>query len=409
MKPLFTLIDKGLTYSTNAATVEPPLYICNKHTWMKSLRSLALLPAILFLYGSLLAQPAGLKTGFHSGEYEDLLFLNSMFYKDSLENGKTVGKEQVYRFVYRSPEMGLKNKWDLWLREDRTAVISIRGTVQHASSWMENFYAAMVPAQGDIKINATETFRYKLAADPKATVHAGWTVGLAHLAPDMTEKIRGLMEENKISALIITGHSQGGALAFLATSYFYYLSESGGLPGKIPIKAYCSAAPKPGNLYYAYDFDYITRNGMAFNVINGADWVPETPPSVQTFSDINPTNPFNNATTLLGKQKWPANWYLNSVYKKLKRTPDKTLHRYEKYFGHKIYGQVRKTLPGLQEPSYAGSSNYMRAGSPVVLMPDKEYFQKFQDTTSNIFIHHMYEPYLFLLHRIYGQPGEKNP
>jgi hypothetical protein len=272
---------------------------------------------------------------------------------------------------------------------------------------MENFYAAMVPAQGEIKINATETFHYKLAADPKATVHAGWTVGLAHLAPDMTEKIRGLMEENKISALIITGHSQGGALAFLATSYFHYLSESGSLPGKIPVKAYCSAAPKPGNLYYAYDFDYITRNGMGFNIINGADWVPETPPSVQTFSDINPTNPFKNATTLLGKQKWPANWYLNSVYKKLKRTPNKTLHRYEKYFGHKIYGQVRKTLPGLQEPIYAGSSNYMRAGSPIVLMPDEAYYQKFPDTTSKVFLHHGYEPYLYLLHKIYGQHPEK--
>jgi hypothetical protein len=42
-------------------------------------------------------------------------------------------------------------------------------------------------------------------------------------------------------------------------------------------------------------------------------------------------------------------------------------------------------------------------------MPDKEYFQKFPDTTSRVFIHHMYEPYLFLLHRIYGQPGEKTP
>ncbi len=408
MKRPFTWTNVPPAFNKRKTHHAGPVYL-RKHTWMKLFRSLALFLAIAITPVLLPAQNAGLSAGFDPGEYEDLLFLNSMFYKDSLLPGHTVGKQRGYRFVYRSPELGLKNRWDLWLRDDRTAVISIRGTVQHPASWMENFYAAMVPAKGEITVNAGQTFRYMLAADPKATIHAGWTVGLAHLAPDMTEKVRGLMEENKIFALIVTGHSQGGALAFLVTSYFHYLSASGGLPGPLPIKAYCSAAPKPGNIYYAYDFDYITRNGMGFNVVNGADWVPETPPSVQTFSDINPTNPFRDASTLLGKQKWPANWYLSSVYKKLKRTPQKTLHRYEKYFGHKIYGQVRKTLPGLQEPAYAGSSNYMRAGSPVVLMPDEAYYRQFPDTTSKVFLHHGYEPYLYLLHKIYGKPAEKLP
>ena len=48
------------------------------------------------------------------------------------------------------------------------------------------------------------------------------------------------------------------------------------------IKTYCSAAPKPGNLFYAYDFEHITEGGWAFNVVNSADWVPELPSTTQT-------------------------------------------------------------------------------------------------------------------------------
>jgi Lipase (class 3) len=350
---------------------------------------------------------SNLSSGFDPAEYEDLLDINQVAHKDSINPGLTAGKQHLYTMLFRSPELGLKNRWDLWLRDDLVAVISIRGTVQHAASWMANFYTAMVPASGEIRVNPQTIFTYKLANDPKATVHVGWTVSLAHIAPMMVEKLKSLVQEKQVRQLIVTGHSQGGALTFLTTSYLYYLSEAGQLPAKLTIKAYCSAAPKPGNIFYAYDFDFITRNGMGFNVVNAADWVPETPPTVQTFNDINPTNPFYNATTLLGKQKWPANWYLKSTYKKIRRSPDKTMRRYEKYFGHKIYTQVRKTLPDLQEPAYAGSSNFMRTGIPIVLVPDKEYFEKFPEDPNKVFIHHLFDPYRYLLHKYYGQAQPK--
>ncbi len=91
------------------------------------------------------------------------------------------------------------------------------------------------------------------------------------------------------------GHSQGGAIAYLLTAHFYNLQQQGKLPADIRFKTYCSAAPKPGNLYFAYDYETTTRGGWACNVVNAADWVPETPFSVQTVSDFNTTNPFVNA------------------------------------------------------------------------------------------------------------------
>jgi hypothetical protein len=352
------------------------------------------------------AQP-GLQPGFDPAEYADLLRINFSINKDTPLATFALGKQHRYHIVYRSPELGLKNMFEIWLRDDRVALLSIRGTVPHPSSWMENFYSAMVPATGMIQVSPDTAFTYTLSEDPQATVHAGWTVGLAHMAPLMVQQVSKLMQEQQVSQLIVAGHSQGGALTFLTTSYFYYLSRDGRLPGKLAIKAYCSAAPKPGNMFYAYDFDYITRNGMGFNVVNAADWVPETPPSVQTFSDINPVNPFYNAHTLLGKMKWPANWYLNGVYKKLKKSPGKTAGRYQKYFGHKVYGQVRKFLPRLEEPAYASSFNYMRAGIPIILKPDSAYFQQFPQDNNRVFIHHMLEPYLLLLEQTYGT--EKKP
>lgn len=356
---------------------------------------------LLFFSTDLTAQNQLLKPGFEAAEYLDLIAVSDATNKDSIQTGTSTGSTLKYELLYRSPEVGLKNRWDLWLRNDQVAVISIRGTVGHPASWIENFYAAMVPAKGEISTSSDSVFRYTFSQDPKAMVHVGWTVGLAYMAPFMAEKIHDLMAEKNIRNLIIVGHSQGGALTYLTTSYFYYLSQQGQLPGKLNIKAYCSAAPKPGNMFYAYDFDYITRQGMGFNVVNAADWVPETPPTVQTFSDINPTNPFYDAETLLGKQKWPANWYLKSVYKKMKKTPKKTMLRYQKYFGHKIFTQAHKYLPGLREPEYSSGSNYMRAGSPVVLMPDADYYLKYPENPKKVFVHHSFEAYKYLLEKIY--------
>ena len=45
-------------------------------------------------------------------------------------------------------------------------------------------------------------------------------------------------------------------------------------------------------MYYAYDFDFITRDGYGYRVANTLDWVPETPLTSQTATDFNRINPF---------------------------------------------------------------------------------------------------------------------
>jgi hypothetical protein len=358
---------------------------------------------ILCFSSALTAQSQNLKPGFDAGEYLDLLQVSETTHKDSIMAGTMVGSKLKYELKYRSQEMGLKNRWEFWFREDGVGVISIRGTVQHASSWMENFYAAQIPATGNLQINDSTNFTYKLANDTKASVHVGWTLGLAHTAPDITNTIRDINKEKNTNQFIIMGHSQGGALAFLLTSYLHYLTVSGELPAGLCFKTYCSAAPKPGNMYYAYDFDFITRNGLAFTIVNTADWVPETPFTVQTISDFNSGNPFSDISSLLGSQKAAVRWYLKSMYNKMDRSTKNAQKRLDKYLGHKVYSQVKKVLPQFKEPAYAHTANYMRAGAPIVLQPDAEYQLTFPHDPKKTFMHHAFKPYEMMIKKYYPE------
>jgi hypothetical protein len=141
---------------------------------------------------------------------------------------------------------------------------------------LENLYAAMVPANGKLILDNADTFNYCLAPGNKAAVHVGWLIGTAFLSKDIVPKIDSLYKSG-IKDLLLMGHSQGGAINYLLTAYLYSLQKQNILPGDIRFKTYCSAAPKPGNLFFAYYFESITENGWAFNVVNSADWVPETP------------------------------------------------------------------------------------------------------------------------------------
>ena len=338
-----------------------------------------------------------LQPGFDAKEYATLLSL--AFYSSSVSDSlKKTGVKDPYRMDYRGEEVGLKNRWTFYLREDNVGVIDLRGTVNALASWLANFYAAMIPATGRLQLNDTLIFDYQLAANPRATVHVGWTIALGHLAPDIARQINTAYTKGHTKEFLIFGHSQGGALAFLLRSYLEYERIKGHIPADVVFKTYCSAAPKPGNIYYAYDFDFITRNGWAFTVVNAADWVPETPFSVQTLDDFNKPNPFDDIKPYLRKQKFLIRMAGNSVYGKLERKPRKAQKKFEKYLGHTIYKRaVKKVLPQLREPVYAHDNNYVRAGVPIVLMPTGEYQEKIVAGKNQVFIHHSYQAYTFLL------------
>ena len=126
------------------------------------------------------------------------------------------------------------------------------------------------------------------------------------------------------------------------------------------------------------------------------------PLSVQTLNDLNPVNPLIHAKDALKKQKLMIRVAGGMIYNKLERAPRKVQKKYEKYLGRVLYKKgVKKVLPQLKEPGYAHGSNYMRAGTPVILMPDAEYNRLFPELEGHYFVHHLFKPYYYLLKKWY--------
>jgi hypothetical protein len=359
--------------------------------------------AVLLSFNAAVCTAQSLKPGFDAPEYLELLSVSSRQGDSTLKRDSTPAPE-TYRRVYRSAVTGLDNRWDLWLRQDeKIAVISIRGTTASPVSWLANFYSAMIPANGSLQINDSTTFNYRLAGDSKATVHAGWSVALAHMAPTMEAQIQAYYARG-VKEFLIMGHSQGAAIAFLLRSYLFYKMEYGGLPADLVFKTYCSAAPKPGNLFYAYDYEYINRAGWSYTIVNALDWVPETPFSIQQVTDFNSLNPFAGIDDVLKKQKFFVRIYMNHVYGKLRKRTAKAQKTYTRYLGTNMFKIVRKTLPQLREPHYAAGMNYVRAGVPVVLQPNNAYLEKFRaGNPHGVFYHHFFEAYRTLILSSYSK------
>lgn len=354
----------------------------------------------------LMAEPCvaqQLKPGFDLAECTDMLKMASQFGDGSVI--ESLPPPSGYKSVYRSPMVGLDNLWDLWISTDsRVAVISVRGTTANSTSWLANFYAAMVPASGELQISETEKFNYRLADNPKAAVHVGWLVSTAFLSKDILPKLDSCYK-NGIKDFIIAGHSQGGAIAYLLTAHLYSLQRQKVIPADIRFKTYNSAAPKPGNLYFAYEYEAMTQGGWAYNTVNSADWVPEVPLSVQTVNDFNTTNPFSNAKAMIGKQKLLQRLALRHVYNNLSKPSLKAQRNYQKYLGNLASKSVRKNISGYAAPEYYNSNNYVRTGAFVVLLADSAYYKTYPDSKEKIFIHHFPAPYLLLAGKL-GPAGQ---
>ena len=297
-----------------------------------------------------------------------------------------------YNMVYRSHVTGLDNRWDMWKSPDSVAIISIRGTTGTNESWLENFYCGMIPATGTLNMGPNKLFNYKLADDSLAYVHIGWTIGMASMAPEVVAQMK--LQYNKgIRDFIIMGHSQGGAIAFLLYSYLHYLPDSI-MPADIRMKVYGSAAPKPGNQKFAYDFDFISRGGWAFRIVNTEDWVPECPFTVQTTGDLSKGNPFTEPERV--GLKGPAKIIANHLVRKMNRHAKRAEKRFRKYLAVKTGKFVRKKIPGMPKQEYIKSMAYATCGSPVILQPDAHYHTLYPDK-GHVFTHHYFGPYYYLL------------
>ncbi|MCX6312044.1 MAG: lipase family protein [Bacteroidetes bacterium] len=353
----------------------------------------------LFLSASVLHLSArNLQPGFDGNEFRKMLSV-SAYQVDTPWVNKWMPYPVGYDLIYRSPVSGMDNRWDLWKSKDSVCVISVRGTIGTTPSWTENFYSGMIRAKGKLNMGNGKFFEYKLAEDSNACVHIGWTVGLANLAPEIIEKIN---EQYKlgIKNFILMGHSQGGAIIDLLTSYLHY-EKGKSIPADIVFKTYASGVPKVGNQAYAYDFDFITRGGWAFRIVSSADWVPEVPFSIQAMDDIEKGNPFENINLLIGGAKWPVKFLAKHVIRKMNRSVKRSRKQFVKYLGKDCGKFVCKNIPGFPKQDFVASLNYMTCGIPIIFQADAAYHKLYPDDPKSIFRHHGFTQYLYLLNQYY--------
>ncbi|AWW31713.1 lipase family protein [Echinicola strongylocentroti] len=335
-----------------------------------------------------------LQPGFDKEEYLEMIRVGA----SQIDTLKSIDSPQKFERLYRSPEMGLKNRWELWIG-DQTALLSIRGTTADPVSWLANFYAAMVPAKGSLQLSSDFTFDYELATDPKAAVHVGWLIGTAFLSRDILPKLDSLYQGG-YKQLLITGHSQGGAISYLLTAHLRSLQKKKQFPADFVIKTYSSAAPKPGNLYFAYAYESATMGGWAYNVVSSEDWVPQTPISIQNMDDFATLNPFSTIKSSLKKQKFPKNIALQYAYGRLTKPTIKAQKRYQKHLGNMVAKQVKSVLPEFVPPQYVNSNHYSRTGNHIVLKADQEYQSIYPSNNEKVFTHHHFEPYYYLANQL---------
>jgi len=202
-----------------------------------------------------------------------IMICNSFTYIELYQDDKNILPEG-YEKRYTSGTFGMDNKYQVYVKEN-IAVINFRGSTDKQLSWVENFHASMIPAKGVITVNG-KRFEYCFAKDSAAAVHSGYALGIAFLEQELMYQIKSLNREG-IYNIILTGHSQGGALANMFRAYLENLPANI-LKGKNFFKTYTFAAPMTGNKNFANEYNrrYGT-DGTSFNIVNKADIIPTFP------------------------------------------------------------------------------------------------------------------------------------
>ena len=216
-------------------------------------------------------------------ELKDMIAICNSFTFLELYNSDSAIIPAKYQKKYTSGVFGMDNKFQIY-QCGSVAVINLRGSTAQKSSWMENIYSAMIPATGRITASG-ENFDYCFAKDPGAAVHAGYALGLAFLHNEIIYHINDLNKEG-IYNIIITGHSQGGALANMLRAYLENLSHNE-LSKKNKFKTYAYAAPKTGNKKISDEYNArFERTNSSFNIVNVSDPIPTFPLSYNDTSTL---------------------------------------------------------------------------------------------------------------------------
>ncbi len=357
------------------------------------------------LGGMLQAQqgPYHFGPGFNARECDELLRLNFAFL-DTAKESRFENFLAGYQFLYRTPNTGLDNACDLWLRSDSAVVIALRGTTADPKSILADFYCAMAPAKGELILPGNDTLKYQLAAEKRAALHAGFLIGFGFIAKDILPKLDSLYRKGYHNFLV-TGHSQGGALCYYVSAWLMYLRKNGIYP-RLGVKTYASAAPKTGNMYFAYDYDNTAHAEWTFSIINTADPVPEFPFTTQQVDrDMNEPNPMLNLMKRFDASSSQQANEAKKAFDKMLKSAARSSGTYQSFFGAYIKRLIDQLKPGISIPVTVNSTYFVRPGIAISLLVNDTYLKHYENNNDGPYYHHGVNAYRFLLRQYYDELG----
>lgn len=310
---------------------------------------------------------SGSNEGFKPNEVRDMSALCCSYtFLDIYGDDKAI-IPKGYQRIYTSKVQGLDNLFQVY-KGKGFGVINLRGSTAEMDSWLENFYADMIPAKGTITISGVE-HQYKFAENDSAAVHSGYAYAIACLSKDLLQQIRVLNQQG-IYQIYITGHSQGGALAQLLTAYLRYHDS---VSDRNVFKTYAFASPMVGDVDFANEYaaSYL---GVSYNIINPADKIPKFPLS------------YNDSTLFTKDELISALFNPKSIdfskkgFDSAVRMIDGLVNGTVKGISNKIYGQIDHGNDSLIMPKTVRKVNYAIL-SELIEIPPAEYPKTLRDSS----------------------------
>ena len=303
-----------------------------------------------------------------------------------------------YEIVIVRDSVAMDNAWSV-IKTANKGIISFRGTTPNPISWMENFYSAMIPAKGQMILPNGKHVNYKFAEDPRAGIQTGWSLSIMIMQTEIIREIKKLNDQN-IYDIYITGHSQGGALSLLFTSFLVNL-PAGILSKQNQYKTYAFAAPKPGNRFFSYEYSKRSNTQLnSYTFINPYDWVPQTPFTVQSPSNITTLNPFLE----FEKSKegsFVKRIALNHIYGSMVNPIKKAQKNLNKNLGNRVNKIIVKEIGEFQVPEYMMDAAYFPVGTSIIL---EQYLPALNpENEKDIFWQHMPYQYIKLINDYFNE------
>ena len=289
-----------------------------------------------------------LRSGFIPAEARDMIAICNSFSFLKMYGDDQEIIPRNYSKEYTSEVIGMDNMFQVYVSNDR-AVINFRGSTDKKTSWLENIHSAMIPASGEIFIDHNP-YTYAFSYDTSAAVHGGYALAIVFMKADVIKQIKRLNSQGFYD-VILTGHSQGGALSQMFRAYLE-VAKGKEIDSKNTFKTYAFASPKIGNIAFTNEYNTRYCGGWSFSIINPKDMVPTFPLSY-------------NEERLFTKESVMDILLENDSIQWKDRLLDESIRHFESslatvfnHLGSMVSNEITKEIAEVKLPEYKRDVNY---------------------------------------------------